>query len=97
MICKIDHTLDGAIPRDLCVICSPRERQWVQGIAEATSRAVTDQALRYDRKVIRRLKTEVKAWRERIEAMERSRIDPRDIKKAQETLRKAETDLYMVL
>jgi RNase H-fold protein (predicted Holliday junction resolvase) len=98
MECKIDHNADDAIPVCLCRVCTPQK--FAIGSREVTLTEKIDHDLqasqRYERKIKRRLRAEVKAWRERIEAMERSRIDPRDIKKAKETLRKAETDLYMV-
>jgi hypothetical protein len=113
MECKIDHTLDGAIPKALCCMCTPR--QTASQIIKASSLSATMKRLdtnpepvlagvtgaaivHYDRKVKRQLKAEVKAWRERVEAMER-RYKPADpaLMKARETLRKAETDLYMVL
>ena len=103
MTCKIDHTLEGMIPKVICRACNP-------GLASRTPAPPAAPGLRppvtadlgpaaqarYNSKVKRKLRAEVKAWRERIEAMERSHIDPRDIAKAQATLRKAENDLYMV-
>jgi hypothetical protein len=100
MECKIDHTADGAIPISICRVCNPAfallARFEPAPAPEIKADLSPDAQIRYERKLKRRLRDEVKAWRERIEAMERSRIDPRDIKKAKETLRKAETDLYMV-
>jgi hypothetical protein len=103
MECKIDHTADGAIPISICRVCNPAFAllaRFEPALGIPAEKFVADLSpeatVRYERKLKRRLRAEVKAWRERIEAMERSRIDPRDIKKAKETLRKAETDLYMV-
>jgi phytoene dehydrogenase-like protein len=102
MECKIDHTLAGAIPRVLCRICTPRTADPTRAPrtpgAPATITADLGPAAqaRYEQKQKRKLRAEVKAWRARIETMERCRIDPRDIAKAKETLHKAETDLYMI-
>lgn len=100
MECKIDHTAEGAIPASICRVCNPLLAVLKRFEPTAPAPIVADvspeAAIRYERKIKRRLRAEVKAWRSRIEAMERSRIDPRDIKKAQEALRKAETELYMV-
>ncbi len=102
MNCKIDHTLDGAIPKALCVICSPRNFVPVLSsapVAEPTAGATgaTGPDSHYDRKVKRKLKAEVKHWRERVEALERHTMTGATLTRARDILRKAETDLYMVL
>lgn len=106
MQCKIDHTLEGAIPQALCVICSPRPATaapatgWMGHVTNAEpapAAGATGPDSHYDRKVKRALKAEVKAWRERVEAIERHTMAGPALKRARETLRKAETDLYMVL
>jgi hypothetical protein len=51
----------------------------------------------YDRKTKRALKAEVKHWRERVEALERHTMAGATLTRARDILRKAETDLYMVL
>ena len=99
--CKIDHTIEGTIPVFMCRVCNPgfagvARAAPTAGVPKITADLGPKAQARYNSKMKRKLRAEVKAWRERIEAMERSRIDPRDIAKAQETLRKAETDLYMV-
>ena len=100
MECKIDHTLDGAIPQALCLRCNPRPVAETHPFAAAIDSAAagaTGPDSHYDRKVKRKLKAEVKAWRERVEAIERHTMTGPALLKARETLRKAETDLYMVL
>ena len=100
MKCKIDHALAGSIPVAICRACTPG---FGKARAPGTPRAPAITAdlgpaaqKRYEQKQKRKLRAEVKAWRDRIETMERCRIDPRDIAKARATLHKAETDLYMV-
>ena len=90
MQCKIDHTLEDAIPRALCRVCSgrtPLNTTLAPGVrAKITADLGPAAQARYELKQKRKLRAEVKAWRGRIEAMERSHVDPRDIAKAQETL-----------
>jgi hypothetical protein len=100
MECKIDHTLDGVIPAVLCRRCNPHDGPRVRfetSHAAPVAPAATDaQTERYDRKIKRRLRAEVKAWRERVAAIERYTMTGPALERARDTLRKAETDLYMV-
>lgn len=96
MKCTIKHTGDS-IPEFLCRACHPELN------ASAPIRATADdashddaQAERYNRKQKRRLRAEVKTWRNRVDLMHKHNIDPRDIAKAEATLRKAEHDLYLI-
>jgi hypothetical protein len=101
MECKIDHTLENAIPEGLCIACHPRPlaavREYTRRDVVEADQQLAKRAELYDRKVKRKLKAEVKAWRERVEALERHTMAGPALAKARETLRKAETDLYMVL
>ena len=119
MDCKIDHTLDGAIPLALCCVCSPRPAtaaryadvnahmpdgslsasRFVAGcdLLDQPATGATGPDSHYDRKVKRKLKAEVKHWRERVEYLEGHSITSRTLTRARDILRKAETDLYMVL
>jgi hypothetical protein len=101
MECKIDHTLEGAIPVAICRVCNPiHPLATTPLVAKAPMAGATGatgaQVERYDRKVKRKLRAEVKAWRERVAAIERYTMAGPALMKARETLRKAETDLYMV-
>lgn len=101
MKCKIDHEEDGAIPKILCATCNPRvtisppKEDWPPPEEDSDSR-IEEARDRLERKAKRRLRAEVKMWRSRIEAMNRTHTDPRDIAKAEAILTRAETDLYMV-
>ena len=101
MRCKIDHKLEGAIPRKLCRICSPRAGalrapRTPGAPAKITADLGPAAQARYEQKQKRKLRAEVKVWRERVEAIERYTTTGPALDRARETLHKAENDLYMV-
>lgn len=97
MTCKLDHTIDGTIPGFLCRACNPKITAPATEASEDHTRVVNERALdRLNARAKRNLRAEVKTWRNRVELMKKHNTHPKDIAKAEETLRKAEHDLYLV-
>lgn len=94
--CKVPHTGDDAMPVALCRVCTPRETKApVRDPALEQSRFVqnADIADKMAKRNLRKLRADVKRWRDRIELMEKY---GKDTTKAKVALREAETALYLV-
>lgn len=96
MTCKLCGP-EGGIPPFLCVACNPRTHTRPEHETEEAVRArlelSEDFTERHAKRKKRKLRAEVKQWRDRIALMQKYN---RSTAKAEEALRQAEHALYLV-
>lgn len=94
--CKLDHADPDVIPVFLCRACNPQLNERPAPIPGPDASTPTEAIERLERRRKRQLRAEVKVWRNRVELMKKHKVNPTDLKKAEDTLRKVENDLYLV-
>ena len=96
MTCKIDHTVDGAIPPALCRACNPRAGQAAdiyKEVVEVQGIALAGSAETYRKKRRRKLRAEVKERSEYLDKLRTARAPKSEIDKAERGWKYAYTEL----
>jgi hypothetical protein len=95
MTCKIDHTLDDAIPKALCRTCTPRAvASPVPPTQPADTSSIAVQQERFDKRQKRKLKAEAKRLQTEINKI--NGRNPQATAKIQAALDLVNRDLYLV-